>query len=239
MYEKLQQTPNQTPAVNLTGVCKSFGSRVVLDGINFQLTAGQALCVCGANAAGKTTLLKIIAGLTGSSSGMVQIYGFDIKHQAGQIKALVGAIFHQSMIYPQLTVIENLRFFSAVYGAKNSKRRIQQLLEQTHLASCRYDQAGILSRGTMQRLAIARALVHKPRVLLADEPFAGLDNDAGRALVTILRNFKEDGGAIVMTAHNADFAMQCCQEVAVLSDCKLIFNSQVLQDYLLYAKGNS
>lgn len=245
MSEKLQKQLGQMPVISLAGVCKSFVSQVVLQDINLQLTGGQGLCICGENAAGKTTLLRIISGLLQASEGVVQICGFNVQTQAQEIKPLVGAIFHKSMVYPQLTVMENLRFFASLYGVKNSKSRIEKLLEQTGLMPYRYDSAGILSRGMMQRLAIARALVHKPMVLLADEPFTGLDVDASKHLATILSNFKDEGGTVLMTTADGNLSLQCCEQVAVLDDRKLIFNAKVsdiditefAQDYLLYARG--
>lgn len=244
--KELPDPLSQSPAINLAGVCKSFGSRAVLKAISFQLTAGQGLSICGANAAGKTTLLKIIAGLLQPGDGEVELCGFNIRHQAHKIKPLVGAIFHKSMLYPQLTVAENLRFFARLYGVKNTEARIEELLEQAGLTPYRYDSAGILSRGMTQRLAIARALIHRPIVLLADEPFTGLDTDASKHLVTILRSFKGEGGTIVMTTHNVNSALQCCEQVAVLDDQKLIFNAKAsdintaefANDYLLYARQN-
>ncbi len=247
MSEKAQKPPDYAPVINLAGICKSFGSRVVLDAISLQLTGGRGLCICGANAVGKTTLLRIITATLQPSDGVAEVCGFNVQTQAQEIKPLIGAIFHQSMVYPQLTVIENLRFFARLYGVKNSKTRIEKLLEQAGLTPYRYDSAGILSRGMTQRLAIARALVHKPIILLADEPFTGLDSEASKHLVTILRNFKDEGGTVVMTTHNVNLPLQCCEQVAVLDDHKLIFNAKVseintaefAQDYLSYARVNS
>ena len=246
MEQKSQKRSEPTSAVKLTNVCKSFGCRVVLESITFSATGGQGLCICGANAAGKTTLLKVIAGLLQPSSGEVQIHGFDTQKQAPQARPLLGAVFHKSMIYPQLTVSENLRFFAALYGVRNRDARIGELLQQVSLTPQRYDRAGILSRGMTQRLAIARAMLHRPAVLLADEPFTGLDAEAAESLVTILAAFKNNGGTIVMATHNVGFALNCCEHVAVLEDRKLIFNAKVCEintdefakDYLLYAKGH-
>jgi len=247
MSEKLRKSSGQSPVINLAGVCKSFGGRAVLEEISFRLTGGGGLCICGPNAAGKTTLLRIIAAVLKPSEGSVEVCGFNVRRQSHKIKPLIGAIFHKSMVYPQLTVIENLRFFAALYGVKNSKSRIEKLLEETVLTPYRYDIAGILSRGMMQRLAIARALVHEPVVLLADEPFTGLDSEAGEHLVRALRNFKNSGGTVVMTTHNVGFGLKCCERMAVLDGRKLIFNAEVgeinaadfARDYLLYARKNS
>jgi len=261
MTKKLQN-PSEFPAVDpvriptsrdfsngvdVVSVSKSFGSQVVLEDISFHLAGGQGLCICGPNASGKTTLLRIMAGLLQPDAGAVQICGFDVKSQARQAKAMLGAIFHKSMVYPQLTAIENLRFFARLYGVRDSTARMQELLEQTALMPYRYDKAGVLSRGIMQRLAIARALVHRPNVLLADEPFTGLDADASKHLITILNHFKDEGGTIVMTTHDVNLSLHCCGHVAVLDKRKLIFNAKISEidaaafarDYLLYARENN
>jgi heme exporter protein A len=216
-------------AISVKDVCKSFGGRLVLEGINFHLLSGEGLCICGANAAGKSTLLGIIAGLSEASSGSVEICGLNVRGQSEKTKAIIGAIFHKSMIYPELTVSENLRFFSRLYGIKEWKGRIEELLGQTGLSGYRNDIAGILSRGMTQRLAIARALLHRPTILVADEPFSGLDSEASERLDAILSKFKAGGGTIVMTAHNVDLSVQCCEEVALLDKHKLIFQPEASQ----------
>ena len=231
----------------MVGVSKSFSSYVVLKDISFQISAGESLCICGPNAAGKTTLLRIIAGLLHPTRGLVRIGGLNSRNHAHKTKAKLGAIFHKTMIYPQLTVAENLRFFAKLYGLKSCESDIQALLEQTGLARYRHDSAGVLSRGMAQRLAIARALVHKPAVLLADEPFTGLDTQAGKILLTLLNKFKDQNGAVVMSTHQVNLSLQCSQRVAVLDDRRLIFEANVSEintthfekDYLAYARANT
>ncbi len=236
MSENPQKPPEQKPAVNLAGICKSFGNRTILEEISFSLSAGHGLCICGPNASGKTTLLRIIAGLLQSDKGTVEIYGFSVQTQQQKTRPMLGAIFHKSMVYSQLTVQENLEFFAELYGVKNKKECINELLEQTQLTPYRFDKAGILSRGILQRLAIARALIHKPAVLLADEPFAGLDLQASEHLAAVFCGFTKKGGTIVMTTHNVNFAQKRCERAAVLTSGKLKFDkdaSELVQDDVL------
>jgi len=238
------ENSEQKAAVKFISVSKCFGSCVVLEQISFQLTAGQGLCICGPNAVGKTTLIKITAGLFKPDQGKVEICGVNFNKQNLEAKTLIGAVFHKPMVYPQLTVIENLQFFAKLYGIKNPKQRINRVMEQTQLKCRRYDKCRILSRGTSQRLAIARAMLHEPVVLLADEPFTGLDTEAADLLIDMLNDFKSRAGSIVMTTHNVNFALKCCERVAVLDNRKMIFNRKVAEinsvefvdDYLEYAR---
>ena len=246
MIEKLPKQVSEIPAVDVVGVCRSFDGKTVLEKINLRLTGGSAICICGANAAGKTTIVRIIAGLMQPDAGTVKICGFNVKTDASRVKPIIGAILHKSMVYPQLTVEENLRFFADVYNVGDGKTRTQEILNETGLSAHRFKTTGVLSRGIMQRLAIARALIHRPAVLLADEPFTGLDGDAVKYLIETLHNFKNQGGSIVMTTHNIDFALRCCEQVAVLDNKKIIFNAEVSKinvgefaaDYLSYARKN-
>lgn len=233
--------------INLADVCKSFGSRHVLEGVSLKLESGEGLCVCGANGAGKTTLIKIIATMLRASAGLVEVCGFDASRQAEEIRPLIGVVLHESMLYSQLSVVENLRFFARLYGIKNSKSRIDELLEQTRLGPWRYDCIDILSRGMVQRSAIARAMIHEPEVLLVDEPFSGLDIDASENLVGVLQQFKDNGGAFVLTTHNVGFGMRCCEHVAVLDNGRIILQKRLAEidagefarDYISYARGCS
>ena len=231
------------PVVKFSGVCKSFGSRGVLEDVSFGLQAGEGLCVCGPNAAGKTTLLKIASSLVPASGGRVEIAGVDVRRGCERIKKLIGVIFDKPMVYPQLTVTENLEFFARLYGVRDSKSRIAELLELTQLGAYRADKSSILSRGMTQRLAIARAMVHRPKILLADEPFTALDERASRKLIDILNEFRSQGGAVLMATHDVAAAIRCCGRVAVLDNTRLIFKAKVSEieaeefarDYLSYA----
>jgi len=233
-------------AVNITDLSKSFGRKVVLQDINFSAAAGEGICVCGANAVGKTTLLSLMAGLLRPSCGSVKIFGFDISENPDMVKARLGYISHTPMIYPQLTIEENLHFFARLYGIKNIEGRKQELLELSGLGNYRYTIASKLSAGMVQRLAIARAMLHKPSVLLADEPFASLDQKAAEHLVAIMRNYRAAGGTVIMTGHNIRIGLGCCGRVLVLDDKRIIFDRQVSQievevfstDYISYARRN-
>jgi len=221
MTEKPQKNPGQTPALNVAGVCKSFANRAVLDNVSFQLFSGQALCIFGANAAGKTTLIRIIAGLMPPDDGTIEICGLNLCSQNPQAKKMLGFISHKTMTYPHLTVEENLRFFARLYGLNKSNTRVEELLDKTGLILYCYDLASALSRGMTQRLTIARAMLHRPAILLADEPFTALDAPACENLLALLQQFRNEGGAVVITTNNVSPSLRCCEKLAVLNNRKL------------------
>lgn len=231
--------------IEIKSVSKAFDARRVLSEIDLCAGQGISLFVCGVNGAGKSTLLRIIAGLLQPDSGSMSICGYDLNRDPEKAKAQLGVILHGSMVYADLTVSENLSFFARLYGLGKSCARVRRLLDDVGLSSYTHDKAGVLSRGLLQRLAIARALLHKPSVLLADEPFTGLDCEASEHLADILRDFADRGGAMVMTTHDARMGLRCCDRVVILDNRRLIFDAETgsidaekfANDYLGYARS--
>lgn len=244
MSNRPQNNQNSEPVITITSVSKAFGFRSVLKNIDFHVQMAQGVCICGVNGAGKSTLLHIIAGLLKPTQGAVKICGLDVNSEP-KAKSQLGVILHKSMLYPDLTVFENLLFFAKLYGVKDSRDRVKELLEDFGLLPYRYDKAGVLSRGMLQRLAIARAMVHRPVVLLADEPFTGLDMEASRYFISILDKFRAGGGTFIMTTHNANLALQCCDRIVVLDENHFIFDAETsqidadrfIENYLIYARS--
>lgn len=229
--------------LNLKSVGKAFEERRVLKNIELEISAGESVFICGINGVGKSTLLRIAAGLLQPDTGSIEICGWNIGKDPEKAKPKLGVISHKSMIYADLTVLENLLFFANLYGVKEPLKRANELLDDLELGAYRYDQAGILSRGLLQRLSIARAIVHKPVLLLADEPFTGLDNNSCKHLVSILTKFVDDSHAVLMTTHDADIGLRCSGRVVVLDKCSIIFDAPTSQidpskfskDYVGYA----
>ena len=243
----MQNDRSSNAVIEVGSVSKAFAARVVLENIDLVVMQSESVCLCGVNGAGKSTLLRIIAGLLCPDAGSVRINGYNVRSDPERTKPQVGVISHKSMTYPDLTVSENLSFFANLYGVKNSSIRIKELLQDVGLFPYRYDKASILSRGLLQRLAIARALVHRPKVLLADEPFTGLDSEACRYLVSVFAGFTNAGGTIVMTTHDTNIGLQCCSRAAVLDKRRLILDAVTSQidtnafakDYLSYARSRN
>jgi heme exporter protein A len=242
-----ETTAKDGPRLSVCSVSKTFVARPVLRNVDLAVPGGQAVCLCGINGAGKSTLLRIIAGLLRPDGGMVTINGHDMRRSPEAAKRQFGMISHASMVYPELTVQENLTFAARLYGVPHRAERIEELLTGTELTSFRHDRAGILSRGLLQRLAIARALVHQPVVLLADEPFTGLDAGATDRLLAIFERFVRDGGTILMTTHDTRLGLRCCRRVAVLDQGVLVLDvmkeridcERFADDYLSYARSMS
>jgi heme exporter protein A len=230
--------------IELKAVSKGFTVRRVLDKVSLTVGPGQTVFLCGVNGAGKTTLLKIISGLLSPDAGTVKLCGASLKRDPEQAKQNLGVISHKSMLYPDLTVTENLSFFADLYGVQDSKSRITELLAEAKLASYRYDKVTVLSRGLLQRLAIARALIHAPSILLADEPFTGLDTDSCLHLKDTIDRFVDRGGTVVMTTHETHLGLLCSSRVLLLdgSQIKLdrmtseIDTDRFVDNYLSYAR---
>jgi heme exporter protein A len=233
-------------ALQLDSVSRAFDTRKVLKGIDLTVPKGQSLYVCGVNGAGKSTLLNIIAGLIAPDDGTVSVCGNYIAKHPQKTKSLIGFISHKPMLYNELTVTENLHFFADLYGIEKPADRINQLLQDLGLSSYRHDSVGILSRGWLQRLSIARALLHQPDILLADEPFTGLDTEANTHFISIIKDFITSSRTVIMTTHDISVGLSCCDRVVVLDKCSIVFDALTAdidadafaKDYLAYAKGS-
>ncbi|MFN4294182.1 MAG: heme ABC exporter ATP-binding protein CcmA [Thermoflexales bacterium] len=180
---------------------KLYGLRPVLRGVSLDVSRGEFVAILGANGAGKTTLLRILATLTRPNGGTLTIGGIDALAHPDRARARIGLVSHQSLIYPDLTARENLEFYGRMYAAANLPTRIEEALRRVNLWQRRDDPARTFSRGMIQRLAIARAILHDPPLLLLDEPFTGLDQASAADLSALLREAALGDRAVVMTTH--------------------------------------
>jgi heme exporter protein A len=190
-------------------VSHAFGALRALDGISFSLARGQTLAIFGPNGAGKTTLLKVLAGLIRPLRGEAHVEGG---------RRAIGWIGHQSQLYGPLTVLENLRFWASLYDVSSheSDRRAGELLARLGLEAQANQAVRTLSRGQLQRAAIARALMHDPRVLLLDEPFTGLDRLAAEELRGLLGELAATGRATVLVTHNVEEGTELATDIAFM-----------------------
>jgi heme exporter protein A len=188
--------------IEVKKLTKAFGSKKVLNGLNFQANEGEFVALLGPNGAGKSTFIRILSSLLNPSSGDIKIAGYRLPQQAPLIRSRLGVVTHQPLLYGDLTAEENLSFFSRLYGIPDERNRINDVLEQVGLSARKKDLIRTYSRGMQQRLAIGRAILHNPEVLLFDEPHTGLDQDACDMLDKILSTVASQGRTVVMTSHD-------------------------------------
>lgn len=196
---------------------KRFGLKTVLRGVDFQVQPGEFVALLGPNGAGKTTFLRILASLSRPSLGEVNIAGFKLPHQAAQVRARLGVVSHLPLLYGDLSAEENLRFYARLYGITDYQSRITEILEMVGLETRRRDLVRTFSRGMQQRLAIGRAILHDPDVMLFDEPYTGLDQDASSMLDDILKTVARQGRTVVMTSHDLYHAEKLATRFDILS----------------------
>jgi len=214
------------PYVEIHGLKKSFGLKPVLRGINLTLNVGERMALLGANGAGKTTLLRILAGLTRPEAGQVSIDGLDLGEQTREIQSRVGFVAHQPYLYDELTAQENLLFFARMYAVKQPRQCAAALLERVGLSKKARERVSSLSRGQLQRLALARALLHSPQLLLLDEPDTGLDQDGLKLLASLLQEHSDRGGTLLFTTHDLEAAIQRSERVVLLSNGRVAYQRE-------------
>jgi len=208
--------------LEMIGLKKSYGLKPALRGIDLAIEQGQRMALLGANGAGKTTLLRILAGLAKPSAGTARIDGLDILRDTQETRALVGFVAHQPYLYDDLTALENLLFFGRMYAVRQRKERALALLERVGLAKRANERTSTLSRGQTQRLALARALLHEPPLLLLDEPDTGLDEEGIALLESLLQEHCEGGGTLLFTTHILERALRWSDRIGLLSKGRIV-----------------
>lgn len=196
---------------------KRFGLKTVLNGLDFEVQAGEFVALLGPNGAGKTTFLRILASLSRPSLGEVRVAGYRLPEQAAAVRRKLGVVSHLPLLYGDLSGEENLRFYARLYNLAEVERRVSEALELVGLAARRRDLVRTFSRGMQQRLAIGRAVLHDPEVMLFDEPHTGLDQDACSMLDTVLREVAARGRTVVMTSHELARVADLASRFDVLS----------------------
>jgi heme exporter protein A len=194
---------------------KAFGGRRAVDGVDLALAEGERIAIVGPNGAGKTTLLRMVATLLRPDAGALVINGHSIPDQAARVRGDMGYLGHQPLLYLDLSAWQNLEFFAALYGIPKPKARIEQMLDRVDLLTRAYDPVRTFSRGMAQRLGLARLLLHDPRLLVLDEPHAGLDAP-GTALLDSILDESRGTRAVVMVTHDLGRALAHADRVMAL-----------------------
>jgi heme exporter protein A len=203
--------------IRVKKLVKRFGLKSVLRGLDFQVEPGEFVALLGPNGAGKTTFLRILASLSRPTLGEVRVAGYRLPDQAAAVRRQLGVVSHQPLLYGDLTAEENLMFYARLYGVQKANQRAAEVLELVGLAARRRDLVRTFSRGMQQRLAIGRAVLHDPEVMLFDEPHTGLDQEACVMLDTVLSEVAARGRTVVMTSHDLARAADLASRFDVLS----------------------
>ncbi len=211
--------------ISVRGLSKRFGAKWALCEVNLDVAQGEFLTLFGPNGAGKTTLIRILATLTKPSSGEITIAGVPLRRAAVDVRRHIGVVSHQTFLYPDLTAEENLLFYGRMYSLSNLPSRVDEVLELVGLAGRQYDPVRTYSRGMQQRLAIARAILHEPAIMLLDEPFTGLDPDASAALSQVFRHLVHQERTVLMTTHNLGHGLELADRVAILSQGRIVYQA--------------
>ncbi len=204
------------PLIQIRAVHKSYGRKRVLNNISLSVAAGSVTALMGANGAGKSTLMRIVAGLAKADRGEVTLGGASLKKAGHELRRYIGLVAHAPLLYDQLSAEENLRFFASLYDLVDPGPRIETVLRSVELWSRRRDAVRTYSRGMTQRLAIARAILHDPPVLLLDEPDTGLDPASADLLAELIRTLGTANRAVLLTTHHVERALAWADRICLL-----------------------
>ncbi len=207
--------------IKIQGLIKHYGSNVVLRGAEMRVAPGEFVTLVGPNGAGKTTLLRIVATLLKPTNGQVLVGGWPLPAHADKVRRYIGLVSHHALLYGDLSAAENLAFYARLYQLDNREERILDALRTVGLAARQRDPVRSFSRGMVQRLTIARATLHEPDVLLLDEPYTGLDQQATQLLDDLLKQESERGRTIFMITHDLARGLNLCHRIAILSRGKI------------------
>ncbi len=212
--------------IQITKLTKTFGHRLVLRSINLTIHEGDFVTLMGANGAGKTTLMHIIANLSKPTAGEVSINNYHLADSASQLRRFIGLVSHKTLLYGDLTAKQNLHFYAKMYDVPEAAVRIDAVLNQVGLRLRQHDPVRTYSRGMQQRLAIARAILHNPPILLLDEPDTGLDQHAAGMLGELLAAVGITRRTVLMTTHNLERGLALGNRVVILAKGKIAYDVQ-------------
>lgn len=217
------------PALAVVGLRKRFGRGYAIDDVTLQIPAGAAVALLGANGAGKTTFLRLCATLLRPTAGSLSVFGIDASRHGAAARRRLGLLGHDTFLYADLSARENLLFYARLFGLDDPAARVAAMLERLDLVGWSQRPVRTLSRGLMQRCALARALLHSPELLLLDEPFSGLDVHAAGGLHDVLAHAHRAGTTIVMSTHDLAQGLALCTSALVLRAGRVAFHGEVSQ----------
>lgn len=212
--------------IEVSRLWKSYGPVDALRGIDLNIKKGEFLTIFGPNGAGKSTLLKILSTIIKPTSGKVSIDGIDLSSANEDARKRIGVISHKAFLYGNLTAKENLLFFGKLYDVPDLDDRISDLLTEVGLQHRANDMVRTFSRGMLQRLTIARAIIHNPAIILLDEPYTGLDQHAARMLRNLLKKLHTEDKTIVMTTHDITNGLEVSDRIVIQILGKMVFEDR-------------
>lgn len=208
--------------IEIKKLMKQADNKLILRGIDLTIHKGETVAILGPNGAGKSTLLKVLAVLMKPTSGTVQMNGWNLKKQQLKIKKILGYLPHSSLLYDHYSPLENLIFFGKLYGVDDVERRAVSLIKEVGLSFFLNEPVKNFSRGMIQRIAIARAIIHEPEVLLLDEPHTGLDQGAISILNNVIVSMKVKGTTTLMVTHDFKQAAEICDRIIIMKNGKIV-----------------
>ena len=206
--------------IRCTDLCKSFGNKKVLDGIDLEINKGSIVGLLGPSGAGKTTMIKILTGQLDASGGCIEVFGKDVKILSGDDKKKFGIMMDNFGVYERFSCMDNLRIYADIYGV--SKETVSRILDDIGLGDAKKRPASALSKGMKARLRLARAFIQNPEIIFLDEPTSGLDPQSMKAVHKMIMDKKKEGCTIFLTTHNMEEASKLCDEIFLLNEGKIV-----------------
>ena len=213
------------PLIRVTDLSRSFGAHRVLDGVSLDVHGGEAVALLGANGAGKTTLLKVLATLTRPTRGHASVAGHDCVREAERVREHIGVVGHGAWVYDDLTALETLTFWVALGGRRAAPAELAAALAEVELERVAGERVRTFSAGMKRRLTLARCALARPRVLLLDEPFGGLDQRARKWLEGRLEAFKREGAALLLVTHSFGRELGVADRIAMLAGGRIALDT--------------
>jgi ABC-2 type transport system ATP-binding protein len=207
-------------AIETRELTRDYDGFRAVDRLSFDVAAGEIFGFLGPNGAGKTTTIKMLTGQLRPTGGRAAVWGYDVVRQRGSIKPVIGVVFEFQNIYERMTAAQNLRFSARLYGINGN--RVEEMLALVGLGGQGRKKTGDYSNGMKQRLLIARAMLHRPRVLFLDEPTRGLDPGVARDIRALVQQLKNEGVTVFLTTHYMEEADRLCDRVAILDGGRII-----------------
>ena len=224
LEHEVSAAPEASSALFVQGLRKGYGRQPVLWDLDISVSWGQCVALFGANGAGKTSLLKVLSTQARADSGIVRVADHDVRSQTVAVARHIGLVSHRHMLYEDMTGMENLRFYGRMFSLEDLPRRISEALQAVGMEQRANQRVRNLSNGQQKRVSIARAILHRPGLLLLDEPEAGLDAEGVQLLGGIVRQWTCNGGSVLMTTHNIERGLEWADRAVVLSRGSIVFD---------------